>query len=110
MLRWRSDEALKIYARINDSQYTAWLAKAAHAEVTSVRSHTALREAMTAAQLGPDATAGFQCEWLRRAAGAHVTRDLVERAPTHTADEAVEQITGDLAGMTRIAEEDAAAS
>ena len=32
MLRWRSDEALKIYARINDYKYADWLTKASQAK------------------------------------------------------------------------------
>ena len=43
MLRWRSDEALKIYARINDSDYADLLAKASQAHVSSIRT-TTLRE------------------------------------------------------------------
>ena len=31
MLRWRSEEALKIYARIYDSKYADWLAMASQA-------------------------------------------------------------------------------
>ena len=38
MLRWRSDEAVKIYGRINDDSYADWLAKAAVAPVSSIRS------------------------------------------------------------------------
>ena len=35
MLRWRSDEALKIYARINDFKYADWLTKASQAKVSN---------------------------------------------------------------------------
>ena len=33
LLRWRSDEAVKIYARLNDKDYTKWLKSAAVSEV-----------------------------------------------------------------------------
>jgi hypothetical protein len=40
MLRWRSDDALKIYARINDFKYAEWLEKASTAKVSSIRTTT----------------------------------------------------------------------
>ena len=51
MLRWRSDEALKIYARINDSTYADHLAQASQATVSSVRTSSLaqmMRESGTA--------------------------------------------------------------
>ena len=40
MLRWRSDDALRIYARINDYKYSEWLDRTAVATVSSVRTTT----------------------------------------------------------------------
>jgi hypothetical protein len=37
MLRWRSDEALKIYARMNDAEYGTWLDVASAADISSIR-------------------------------------------------------------------------
>ena len=46
MLRWRSDDALKIYARINDDKYADEVEKAANATVSSVRTTTTTSSAM----------------------------------------------------------------
>lgn len=72
MLRWRSDDALKIYARINDSTYADWLTLAASATVSSVRTTTTsalaarLRTAPPAPGAG-DRLAAFQAYWLEQA-------------------------------------------
>lgn len=50
MLRWRSDDALKIYARINDYKYSDWLEKAGLATVSSVRTTTGALRAAALAQ------------------------------------------------------------
>ena len=86
MLRWRSDDALRIYARINDYKYAEWLAAAAGADISSVRTTTSAVDALSmppdpgtlaAAMRGAaeetragSAEAGFQSEWVRRAAAA----------------------------------------
>jgi hypothetical protein len=51
MLRWRSDEAVKIYARMNDDKYADWLKLAATSDISSVRSRTvtALTESLAKA-------------------------------------------------------------
>ena len=72
MLRWRSDDALKIYARINDSKYADWLTLAASATVSSVRTTTtsALAARLRAAPPAPgagDRLAAFQEYWLEQA-------------------------------------------
>ena len=41
MLRWRSEDALRIYARINNFAYADWLTSAQGASVSSVRTTTA---------------------------------------------------------------------
>ena len=41
MLRWRSEDALRIYARINDFKYADWLSAAQGASISSVRTTTA---------------------------------------------------------------------
>ena len=71
MLRWRSDDALKIYARINDAKYADWLSLAAVATVSSVRTTTtsALAERLRAAPPAPEAgdrLAAFQTYWLQQ--------------------------------------------
>ena len=90
MLRWRSEDALRIYARINNFEYADWLTSAQGASVSSVRTTTgivgqlaaapepgtvagALREAaamQAAVQTAGAPEAGFQHEWRRRAAEA----------------------------------------
>ena len=80
MLRWRSDDAIKIYARINDTVYASWLAKAAVAEVSSVRTTTtsSLAEALRTAPPAPeggDRLAAFQTFWLTQAREATPSAD-----------------------------------
>ena len=90
MLRWRSEDALRIYARINNFAYADWLTSAQGASVSSVRTTTGVVGQLAAApepgtlagaiseaaamQAAADATgapeAGFQHEWRRRAAEA----------------------------------------
>ena len=100
MLRWRSEDALRIYARINNFAYADWLTSAQGASVSSIRTTTgvvgqlsappepgtlagalrdaaAMQEAEAAAMQGTAAAgsvgtpvAGFQQEWMRRAAQA----------------------------------------
>ena len=35
LLRWRGDDSIEIYARLNDDEWAEWLAKAAEAQVDS---------------------------------------------------------------------------
>ena len=95
MLRWKSEDALRIYARINNFAYADWLSAAQGASVSSVRTTTGVVGALSAppepgtlagtmleaasearamqeASDGPLGTpvAGFQHEWMRRAAQA----------------------------------------
>ena len=37
MLLWRSDEALRLYARLNDFEYSTWLDVAASSQIDTVR-------------------------------------------------------------------------
>jgi len=95
MLRWRSDDALRIYARINDVDYADWLGKAAAARVSSVRTtslHASVAEAVSdvAVPRGLDAAGrerAFQAHWQRAAAGAHDSATAgAGSVPVHTAD------------------------
>jgi len=98
LLRWRSDEALKIYARINDATYAGWLSAAGQSMVSSVRTTTsatdslahapepgslagAMQEAAHAAEAG-SSEAGFQDAWRKRAAAA--VDDAVRQAEHFT--------------------------
>ena len=84
MLRWRSDDALKIYARINDFRYADDLDRAARARVSSVRITTsasgAMLSEMAACAHGAVASreAGFQGYW-QALAGAVTAGDMVPR-------------------------------
>ena len=123
MLRWKSEDALRIYARMNDFVYADWLSSAQGALISSVRTTTSATDALSAA---PDpgtlagalldashaeanamrdaahssaagcAEAGFHDEWRRRAACAidAAVRDA------HTAEEQpVYDAYGSLAGL-----------
>ena len=90
MLRWRSEDALRIYARMNDFKYADWLTSAQGATISSVRTTTAasssaaeslsrppepgtlaaaMRDAAEQQEAGT-AEAGFQQEWRQRAVAA----------------------------------------
>ena len=77
MLSWRSDEALRLYARLNDATYGTWVDEAATAEIESIRSSNiaAVAEAQAAAEAR---------EWLRKSAAAKVLLGLtsVRSSPT----------------------------
>ena len=89
MLRWRSDEALKIYARMNDFEYATWLDSAGDANISSIR----------AANLPPlisPEQAEETREWLGSVLGADVHAVPVARRPVADTD----GVMGDLgAGM-----------
>ena len=85
MLRWRSDEALKIYARINDSKYADWLHLASAATVSSVRTTTvsSLADALRSAPPMPgagDRLAAFQQYWLAQARAVPMDTSFVEQS------------------------------
>eukprot|EP00966_Prymnesium_polylepis_P181904 4213928-Prymnesium_polylepis.1 len=92
MLRWRSDEALKIYARINDSEYADLLAKASQATVSSVRTTTLREEMQRQGLVDGQQHAAFYGAWLQQAARTNVTADLAAQIPVHSSD----ALVGDL--------------
>jgi hypothetical protein len=88
MLRWRSDDALRIYARINDSKYAEWLTLAGAAEVSSVRTTTTdvVRRMETTAATAAGGAAGFGDHWMEAAAASDATFDRTMAVPQHDAD------------------------
>eukprot|EP00966_Prymnesium_polylepis_P201754 4674800-Prymnesium_polylepis.1 len=107
MLRWRSDDALRIYARINDFKYAEWLARAAVAEVSSVRTTTqAMVQRMEAAAAGPAASAeaGFQAHWMEAAAAAASDYSGQPAPPRTDADDIVAAYRADAATLLAFAE------
>ena len=48
MLRWKSEDALRIYARMNDFKYADWLSSAQGALISSVRTTTSAVDALSA--------------------------------------------------------------
>ena len=60
MLRWRSDESLRIYARMNEAEQACWLDGAADAVVDSLRAHNVAAPSGAAARPGapPQRAAG----------------------------------------------------
>ena len=86
MLRWRSEDALRIYARMNDFKYAEWLTAAQGAAISSVRTTTSATDALSrppdpgtlagamrdaaAEQSAGSAEAGFHEAWRSRAAAA----------------------------------------
>ena len=107
MLRWRSDDALKIYARINDEKYADDLEKAANARVSSVRTTTStargLLHEMAACAGGHvhSREAGFQGYW--QAVAASIAEDSMASPadiPVVDADVCVSELHTSLAALT----------
>ena len=96
MLRWRSDEALRLYARLNDATYATWLDEAATADVNSIRSSNipAAAEAQRAEE---------QREWLRRSAAASATHFDPARLPQISHDETVAEFQAGITAMQALA-------
>ena len=69
MLRWRSEDALRIYARMNDFKYADWLSSAQGATISSVRTTTAAVDALSAPP-DPGTLAGTVLEAARAEADA----------------------------------------
>lgn len=109
ILRWRSDDALKIYARMNDAHYADWLSKAALADVSSVTTGT-----MRHAKEGPGIIAGsevqaFQGGWLQRASDippAAFSRVNLGNLPEISSDQRIAAIRGASAQLLAMAQED----
>ena len=96
MLRWRSDEALRLYARLNDSDYATWLDAAADATIDSIRTSNVVTLAEAAA-------AQEHREWLRKAAQAHERLFDPTATPQHTHDDAVAEMLGAANGLAAAA-------
>jgi len=96
MLRWRSDEALRLYARLNDSDYATWLDAAADATIDSIRTSNVVTLAEAAA-------ANEHREWLRKAAQAHERLFDPTATPQHTHDDAVAEMLGAANGLAAAA-------
>ena len=89
MLRWRSDEALKIYARINDYKYADWLTKASQAKVSNIRTTTLAENMKERGLVEGSNHAAFYDSWLRLAAKATVSDTSAERIPLHESADVV---------------------
>ena len=96
MLRWRSDEALRLYARLNDTTYATWLDEAATADIASIRSSNIplLAEAQRAEE---------QRTWLRRAATASADHFDPTRLPQHDFDSVVGEMQAGMPAMQALA-------
>ena len=107
MLRWRSTEALRIYARMNDATYSKWLSQASAATVSSTRTTTAAelaREAEERGAINGSAEAAVTESWLRRAARAGgIHANLVAQCPVHDADDVVAALRSDMALLHNLA-------
>ena len=128
MLRWRSDDALRIYARINDYKYADMLDKAAGSSISSIRTTTAATAAaegsaalgadMRASSQGPTASpeAGYQSHWHARAAAIIDGTPTFERAAPNRVevdcDGSVQSLSTSITSMLlqaeRLDQEDAA--
>ena len=100
MLRWRSDDALKIYARINDYRYADDLDRAARAKVSSIRTTTtssAMLGEMAACAAGAVGCreAGFQGYW-QAVAGAVAAGDMVPRDRLPPVDDVASSLSNEL--------------
>jgi hypothetical protein len=104
LLRWRSDDALKIYARINKGDYADALLKASQATVDSVRT-TSLREAMDARGLvDGEKHAAFYDAWLSQAAKATVHPSMAADLPVLSSDSYVAELHANEQTLVKLAE------
>jgi hypothetical protein len=90
LLRWKTDAALKLYARMNAEVYQGWLSSAGTADVTSVRT-TSLP------------ASNIVGRWLSAAEAADTTGVDPTRAPAIDVDDQVARMTRGLERMWRIA-------
>ena len=86
LLRWRSEEALKIYARINDSAYADEIARAGQAQVSSIRTTTLAEQMRAVGLVDGQYHAAHYDVWMRRASQATVTPALAAELPVHDSD------------------------
>ena len=112
MLRWRSEDALRIYARMNDFKYADWLTSAQGATISSVRTTTSATDALSRApdpgtlagamrdaadaQAAGSAEAGFHDVWRTRAADA---LDVAVRTARESDDQPEVDAYGSLEGL-----------
>ena len=82
MLRWRSDEAVKIYARINMESYAGWLALASTQAVNSIRTRTITRltESLKKAPVAGERLAAYEYYWQCEAAKVRSVEDTTIRS------------------------------
>ena len=83
MLRWRSEDALKLYARMNDSKYADWLAKASQAEISNIRTTTIADHMADVGAVGGIHAAAFTDSWLRLAAQSTDVAAHKDNLPVH---------------------------
>ena len=124
MLRWRSEDALRIYARMNDFKYADWLTSAQGAVISSVRTTTSATDALSRApdpgtlagamrdaaqeQAAGSAEAGFHDVW--RASAAQALSEAVREAregpeqPEYDAYERLEGLVGSVSSLLLEAE------
>ena len=99
MLRWRSDEALRIYARLNDVEYATWLDVAATATISGTRAANLPPVVGTAAE----AAAREQRDWLRAVVGADVEAVAPADRPVTDCDLIVGQLADGVRALTTAA-------
>ena len=106
LLRWRSEEALKIYARMNDNDYANHLSNAALAKVSSVRT-TTLADEIARQGLSPDeAHTAFHGAWLALAARSTINPDMSSQCPVHTSDDLVSSLNDNLQNLRVMADKE----
>ena len=96
MLRWRSNEALRIYARMNDAEYATWVDVAADADISSIRA------ANLPPLLSPE-QANEQRSWLASALDADISSVPVQRRPVVDADDVMGDVCAGMRSMMAVA-------
>ena len=92
MLRWRSEEALRIYARINSETYADHLAEASQANISSIRTTSLAACMQQASMVGGPLEAQFNDAWLQAAARQQFEASVAADLPVHTEDDIISQI------------------
>ena len=105
LLRWRSEEALNIYARMNDAVYADHLAAAGQAKVSSIRTTTIAGIMQKIGTVDGHQHAAFQEAWLRSATGQTFDANTAATLPRHDEDDVMADLNSHSKQLYRLAKE-----
>ena len=104
-MRWRSEEALNIYARMNDAVYADHLAAAGQAKVSSIRTTSIAGIMQKIGTVDGHQQAAFQEAWLRSATGQTFDANTAATLPRHDEDDVMADLNSHSKQLFRLAKE-----